>query len=72
VKSFLIAAGISILASAVMVISACHPHQGDSCYIMQGMSPYIAGVLLIFLWPLVAGVRVIIRELKKPPPDPGA
>ena len=56
-KSFLIAAGIAILASTVMVVMACHPHPGDSCYIMQGMSPYIAGVL------------VIIRELKKPPPD---
>ena len=71
-KSFLIAAGIAILASIVMVVMACHPHQGDSCYITQGMSPYMAGVLLIVLWPFVAGVLVIIRELKKPPPDQGS
>jgi len=65
------AAGISILVSVVLVVMSCYGHRGDSCFIMQGMSPYIAGVLLILLWPLVAGVLVIIRELKKPPPKRG-
>ena len=71
-KSFLIAAAMSVLISFVLVVLECHPHRGDSCFIMQGMSPYIAGVLLLLLWPLVFGVLVIIRGLKKPPADGGA
>ena len=66
-KSFLIAAGVSILVSGTLVFLACHGHPGDSCYIMQGAWPYIAGLLLIPLWLLVAGVLVIIRAWNRPP-----
>jgi hypothetical protein len=69
VKSFLIAAVISVVASGVLVFFSCHGHAGDSCYLMQGASPYIAVGLLIVLWPLVAGVRIIIRAWKQPPPE---
>jgi len=69
VKSFLIAAVISVVASAVRVFFSCHGHAGDSCYLMQGASPYIAVGLLIVLWPLVAGILVIIRAWNPPPPE---
>ncbi|HET7363599.1 MAG TPA: hypothetical protein VFJ70_08520 [Burkholderiales bacterium] len=66
-KSFLIAAGVSIIATGALVFLSCYGHPGDSCYLMQGASPYIAGVLLIPLWLLVAGVLVIIRAWNRPP-----
>jgi hypothetical protein len=66
-KSFLMAAGVSILVSGTLVFFSCHGHAGDSCYLIQGASPYIAGALLILLWPLVAGVLVIIRAWNRPP-----
>jgi hypothetical protein len=69
VKSFLIA-GISILVSGALVFLSCHEHAGDSCYLMQGASPYIAAGLLISLWPLVAGARLIIRAWNQPPLTP--
>ena len=68
-KSFLIAAAISVVVSGLLVFLSCHEHAGDSCYLMQGASPYIAGGLLILLWPLVAGVLVIIRAWNQPPPE---
>jgi hypothetical protein len=51
VKSLLIAAAISILVSGALVFLSCHEHAGDSCYLMQGASPHIAGGPLILLWP---------------------
>jgi len=42
VKSFLIAAGLAIVATLALLYSACHPHAGDSCYIMQGLAVYLA------------------------------
>jgi len=36
---------------------------------MQGASPYAAGGLLMLLWPLVAGLLLIIRAWNRPPPD---
>ena len=67
-KSFLIAAAISVVASGALVFLSCYEHAGDSCYLMQGTSPYIAAGLLVILWPLVAGVLVIIRAWNRPPP----
>lgn len=67
-KSFLIAAGIAILASLALVYLACHEHAGDSCYLTQGAAPFAAGGLLLLLWPLVAGILVVIRAWNQPPP----
>jgi hypothetical protein len=66
-KSFLVAAGIAIVASLALVYSECHGHAGDSCYIMQGLALYIGPALSILLWPLVAGILVIIRVWNRPP-----
>ena len=70
-KSFLIAAGLAIVATLALLYSACHPHAGDSCYIMRGLAVYLAPALLILFWPLVAGIRLIIRAWNQPPPPPG-
>lgn len=67
-KSLLIAAGLAILLSGAFVGWTCHAESRDACYIAQGMSPYVAGALLIILWPLVAGILVIIRAWNRPPP----
>jgi hypothetical protein len=59
VKSLLIAAGPRL--------SFCRATNTSAGYLMQGASPYIAGGRLILLWPLVAGVLVIIRAWNQPP-----
>ena len=69
-NSFLVAAAASILVTGVLVLASCQ-RPGDSCYLMQGASPYIAGGLLIVLWPLVYGAMVIVRSWKQPPPPGG-
>ena len=66
-KSLLIAVGLAIVVSGAFVGWTCQTESRDACYIAQGMSPYVAGVLLILLWPLVAGVLVIIRAWNQPP-----
>lgn len=66
-KSFFVAAGIAIIASLALVYAECHEHAGDSCYIMQGLALYIAPALLILIWPLVAGILVVIRVWNRPP-----
>jgi hypothetical protein len=67
-KSFLIAAAIAILGGLAFVGWTCHAESRDACYIAQGMAPYVGGALLVILWPLVAGARVILRGLKPRPP----
>lgn len=66
-KSFLIAAGVGIVAAIAMVFAQCREHAGDSCGIAQGMAPYVAGAVLIVLWPLVYGLMVIFRNWTQPP-----
>jgi len=68
-KSFLIAAGLSVVASLAMVGWSCHAESRDTCLIAQGLAPYVGAALLIILWPLVAGTRVVLRGLK--PRQPG-
>lgn len=68
-KSFAIAAALAIVLSGAFVGWTCHAESRDTCYVAQGMSPYVAGVLLVLLWPLVAGVLVIMRAWNQPPPD---
>ena len=66
-KSFLLAAGVAIIGSVAMVGWTCHAESRDACLIAQGMAPYVAGALLLLLWPLVAGVLVVIRAWREPP-----
>lgn len=68
-KSFLIAAGLAIVGGLALVGWSCRADSRDACLIAQGMGPYVAGVLLVVLWPLVAGVLVIIRAWNQPPPE---
>jgi hypothetical protein len=68
VKSLFIAAGLALLGSGTFVAWTCHAESRDACYIAQGMSPYVAGALLILCWPLVTGVLVIARAWSRPPP----
>ena len=67
-KSLAIAAGLAIVMSGAFVGWTCHAESRDACSIAQGMAPYVGGVLLVLLWPLVAGVLVIIRASNPPPP----
>jgi len=69
VKSLAIAAALAIALSGAFVGWPCHSESRDACYIAQGMAPYVAGVLLIVLWPLAAGARALLRGLKTPRPD---
>jgi len=68
-KSFLIAAGLALAGSLAMVGWSCHAESRDTCLIAQGLSPYVGAVLVILLWPLVAGARVLLRGVKARPPD---
>ena len=68
-KSLLIAAGLTIVVSGAFVRWTCHAESRDACLIAQGMGPYAAGALLVVLWPLVAGARVLMRGIKRPRPD---
>ena len=68
-KSLVIAAGMAILLSGAFVGWTCHAESRDACYIAQGMALYVGGVLLVLLWPLVAGILVVIRAWNQPPPE---
>jgi hypothetical protein len=67
-KSFLIAAGVALAGSLAMVGWSCHAESRDTCLIAQGIAPYVGAGLLLVLWPLVAGTRIIVRALKPRPP----
>jgi len=68
-KSFLIAAGLALAGSLAMVGWSCQAESRDTCLIAQGIAPYVAGGLLIILWPLVAGVRLMLRGVKARQPE---
>ena len=68
-KSLLIAGGLAIVLSGAFVEWTCHAESRDACLIAQGMAPYLAVVLLILIWPLVAGARVLVRGLRPRRPD---
>ena len=68
-KSLLIAASLAVVLSGAFVGWTCHAESRDTCYVAQGMAPYVGGLLLILLWPLVAGVLVIVRAWNSPPPE---
>ena len=68
-KSFLIAAALAVIGSLGMVGWSCQAESRDTCLIAQGLAPYVGAALLIILWPLVAGTRIVLRGLKARPPD---
>ena len=42
----------------------CHVGTHEACLVGQGMFPYVWGGLLIILWPLAVGIRVLIGSFK--------
>jgi hypothetical protein len=70
-REFAIAVVLSLLGAAAVVASGCYSDSRDACLIGKAMFPYVWGGLLIVLWPLAVGLRVLIVGLKpKDAPHP--
>jgi hypothetical protein len=70
-REFAIAAAVSLLGALSVVGWDCHVGTHEACLVGKGMFPYLWGGLLIVLWPLAVGLRVLIGGLK-PKDTPGA
>ena len=67
-REFAIAVAVSLLGGAAVVAWGCYIDSHEACLVGKGMFPYVWGGLLIVLWPLAVGIRVLFASSK--PKDP--
>jgi hypothetical protein len=63
-REFVIAVVVALLGALSVVGWDCHVGTHEACLVGQGMFPYVWGGLLIILWPLAVGIRVLIGSFK--------
>jgi hypothetical protein len=70
-RTFAIAVVLSLVGAGSVVAWGCYVDTHEACLVGQGMFPYVWGGLLIVLWPLAVGIRVLVGSFK-PKDSPGA
>jgi hypothetical protein len=65
--TFLIALGLALGTSGALTAWTCKYDSRDACYLMQGAFIYLAGGLLILLWPLALGGYYFVHFIRHPP-----
>jgi len=63
-REFGIALAASLVGALAVVAWGCYVDSHEACLVGQGMFPYVWGGLLVVLWPLALGIRVLIGSFK--------
>ena len=63
-REFGIALAASLVGALAVVAWGCYVDSHEACLVGQGMFPYVWGGLLVVLWPLALGIRVLIASFK--------